>query len=118
MANEASLSQLFQINVKCFAVTGCLLSIALQNGFGKGWSGVDSVHVDAERTQGVRQRFRQRDAGDVAGWSADSGTGRAPSAAAEIDNPAPASLFHIWGSLAGAAEVAEEFLLEVFYDLL
>jgi hypothetical protein len=82
MADETSLPQFFQINIERFAVTDCLLSIALQNGFGKGWPGVDGVDVDAEGTEGVRQRFRQRDAGNITGWSAYSGAGRASGTAA------------------------------------
>src|SRR6266481_774087 len=118
MANHAALPEFFEIGFKCLALALRLLSATLQHGFGYGRAGVDGVHVDTEGTKRVRQGLCQGDARDVAGRRADGGTRSASSAAAQVDDPTPTSLFHIRRGLARAAVIAEEFFFKVFDDLL
>src|SRR6266850_6654674 len=108
MTDNTPLPQFFEISVKCLALALRLLAATLQYCFGERGTGVDSVHVNTERSERVCQGFRQGDAGDVSCWSADCSARRSPRAAAQINDSAPTCLLHVWSSLARAAVVAEE----------
>src|SRR4249919_394177 len=118
MTDNTPLPQFFEISVKCLALALRLLAATLQHCFGERGTGVDSVHVDTEGPERVRQGLCQGDAGDVAGRSADRGAWRASGAAAQVNDPTPTGPLHVRRHLAGAAVVAEKFFFEVLDDLL
>src|SRR5512132_1344551 len=117
MTDNTPLPQFFEISVKCLALALRLLAATLQHCFGERGTGVDSVHVDTEGPERVRQGLCQGDAGDVARRSADRGAWRAPGAAAQVNDPAPTGPLHVRRRLAGAAVVAEKFFFEVLDNL-
>src|SRR4249919_1476512 len=117
MTDNTPLPQFFEISVKCLALALRLLAATLQHCFGERGAGVDSVHVDTEGPERVRQGFCQGDAGDIAGRSADRSARRPPRAAAQVDDPAPTGLLHVRRHFARAAVIAEKLFFEVLDDL-
>src|SRR5687768_3031917 len=113
MANHAALAQLFEMRIESLALTLCLIAKTLQDRLCDRRARIDGIDVNTERSERIRQRFRQRDAGDIARRRADRRTRGAPRAAAQVDNPAPARLLHVRGRFPGTAIVAEEFFFEI-----